>query len=340
MTSNENNQIYEIEVTYQDAGFSLGFDMAEWQDRIKDDLSSFDAIKDFYRQDVEEMAKQMSEHSEEIAEEETPDGPGIVISNPPKEWKEDFGRAAPYLRLAEEQMVQMALYSLVEEEIDAQQELVGEGRFKPLIIRQSAFFESFLEFKSQLAFQQQKEAPLSNNEMSVIEGMGHTDRIRLAHLFGVIDEEEHGYLQSMASLRNKLAHLPWGQINGDEETNIEATARKVLEILKREIEQADQEFENTELETADDDFDIGFSGLDADTQLLQLSILDVLASDGGKGKLSRMEKVLPRDSDEIRQRCLRMDHIGYVDLDKETKIVTMQEKGEELLHEEYRNSNK
>jgi len=98
MTRNENERIYEIEVTYQDSGFSLGFDMDEWQDRIKDDLSSFDVIKDFYRQDVEEMAKQMSEHGEEIAEEETPDGPEIVISNPPKEWKEDLDRAAPYLR--------------------------------------------------------------------------------------------------------------------------------------------------------------------------------------------------------------------------------------------------
>jgi len=63
--------------------------MDEWQDRIKDDLSLFDTIKDSYRQDVEEIEKQMSERGEEIAEEETLDGPGIVISNPPKEWKGD-----------------------------------------------------------------------------------------------------------------------------------------------------------------------------------------------------------------------------------------------------------
>lgn len=337
MSTKDDDQIYEIEVTYQNSGFTLKFEMDEWRDRIEDDFASFDAIKEFHRQDFEEVAQQMSEQGEEIPEGETPDGPGIVISNPPKEWKEDLGRAAPYIRYAEQQMVRMGLYLLVEEEVDAQQELVDEGRFKPLIIRQSAFFEAFLEFKSQLAFQQQKEAPLSNNEMSVIEGMDHTDRIRLAHLFGVIDEEEHGHLQSMASLRNRLAHMPWGEIDVNEEANIETTARKVLQILEEEIEQADGEFDDAELETAaDDDFDMGFSGLDADTQLLQLSILDIVATDGSEVKLSRIEKVIPGDADEIRQRCLRMDHIGYVDLDKESETVTIQEKGEELLDEEYR----
>ncbi|WP_410764918.1 hypothetical protein [Haloferax sp. DFSO60] len=334
MSDGTEDRVFEIEVTYQDSGFTLNFPMDQWWDRVEKEFASFDAIKKFYRTDVDELAKNMSENGREIDPDEPREGPAIVVSNPPKEWKEDFGRAAPIIRLAEEQMVQMGLFTLVESEVEAQNKLADAGQFKPLIIRQSAFFEAYLEFQSQLAFQDLKEEPLSNNEMSLIEGMGHTDRIRLAHLFDVIDEVEHGYLQSMASLRNKLAHSPWGELNSNEEANVKATAESVLGILESKIEEAYESVEVGEIESGSDGFDIGFGGLDTDTQLLQLSILDVIDSKGGQISLSKLETILLRDPERVRQRCLRMDHIGYLDLNKDQEVVSIRKKGRELLREE------
>jgi len=334
MSDDERDQIYEVEVKYHDSGMSVTFDLGQWGSRIEDDFSSFEAIKSFYRTDVEELAQKFSEEGEEIGPDETRDGPGIVISNAPKEWKEDMGRAAPFLRLAEEQMVRMALYSITEEEVEAQRQLLDDGQFKPLIIRQSAFFEAYLELQSQLEFQELKEGTLSNKEMDVIEDMGHTDRIRLAHLFGVIDEGEHGYLQSMATLRNRIAHSPWGEFDSDEEQNIKVTAEKVLEILESEIEQANEALEENEIPYPDDDFEMGFSALDPETQFLQLSILDVVRSQGGEMALSDIERVLPENRERVNQRCLRMNEVGYVDLD-DSGTVTILQKGRELLADEY-----
>jgi len=335
MSEGEKGQTYEIEVTYQDSSFSLNLPMDQWRDRIEDDFSSFDSIKKFYRTDIEEMAEKMSKHGQEVesSEGELEEEPSIVVSNPPSEWVEDFGQAAPYIRLAEEALVRMALFSLVEEEVEEQKKLWEAGQFKPLIIRQSAFFEGYLELQSQLEFQNQKEDSLSSNEMDIIEGMGHTDRIRLAHLFGVISEEEHGYLQSMASRRNELAHNPWGEISSDREANIKATAENVLGILESEIEEAHEEIEEYEEQPANDDFN-GFNKLDIDTQLLQLSILDVIASQGGEVSLAKIQSILSHNSDKVQQRCLRMHHIGYIELIQETDMVTILDEGRELLERE------
>jgi hypothetical protein len=332
MSEDNNNQIYEIEVTYRDSGIALKLDMDQWRDRIKEDFSSFEDIKEFYRRDLAEFAEALSEHGKEIPPNESPDGPAIAVSNAPKAWKEDFSQAAPFLDLIEERLVRMGLFLITEQEVEAQRGLLDAGQFKPLLIRQSAFFEGYLELHSQLALQDQKDEPLSNKEMNLIEGMGHTDRIRLAHLFGVIDEEEHGHLQSMASLRNKLAHSPWGDFSDDQENNIEATARRVFEILKGEIEHSDDWDEEMDSQ-AIGDFDIGFSGLDTSTQLLQLGILDVLEAQGEETSLSELCTVLPQDNGQIRQRTLRMDHIGYVNLNKESERVTLLEKGRTLLRE-------
>jgi hypothetical protein len=334
MPEEDNDHLYEIEVEYRDSGFLLELEMDQWWDRVEEDFSSFEDIKEFYRRDPTEFAEALSEHGEEIPPNESPDGPGIVVSNAPKQWKEDFSRAAPFLNLIDEQLVRMALYLITEQEVKSQQELLSANQFKPLLIRQSAFFEGFLELHSQLAFQDQKDGPLSNKEMSLIEDMGHTDRIRLAHLFDVIDEEEHGHLQSMASLRNQLAHSPWDDFDADQENNIKATAKSVFEILNAKIEQADDCVEEDIDSQAIDDFGTGFSGLEPRIQLLQLGILDVIKSQDEESTLSELCTVLPQEDSQIRQRTLRMDHIGYVDLDKESERVTLREKGQRLLQDE------
>lgn len=335
MSDELGDRVYEIEVTYQDSGMSLNMAMEEWRPRIEEDFSSFEAIQEFYRRDLEEIAESLTEHGREVEPDEEREGPGIVITNAPKEWKEDFAEAAPFLQLIEEQMVRMALFSLVEEELEEERRLWESEQYKPLIIRQSAFFESYLVLQCQLAFQQQKGESLSNNEMNMIEGMGHTDRIRLANLLGEIDEEDHGHLQSMASLRNKLAHSPWNGFDSDEEANIKSTARNVLNILESGIGAAYEAIERDEFGPSDDDFDIGFSGLDSETQLLQLGILDVMDANGGITALDHVETVVPGNPEDIRQRCLRMDHIGYLSLDMESKTVEILQKGEELLEAEF-----
>lgn len=336
MSGDEEDRVYEIEVTYHDSGFSLGFDMDEWRGRIEEDFSSFESIKEFYRTDYDDFERAIGEYAEEVPTDQSYDGPGIVITNAPKGWKEDSERAAPFIRAAEKQMVRMGLFSLIEDEVEAQNDLLDVGRHKPLIIRQSAFFEAYLELQSQLAFQHDRDRPLSTSEMNVIEGMGHTDRIRLAHLLGVITEEEHGHLQSMATRRNELAHNPWSGFDDDEEMNIKTTAIKVLEILEGEINRVYEQIEEDDLGPADDSFDIGFGGLEPGLQLLQLGILDALDSLGGKAPVAKVALILPYDPDDVQQRCLRMDHMEYLALDAEGETATMLEKGEELLEAELR----
>lgn len=266
---------------------------------------------------------------EEVNEENTPEGPAIVVSNIPVEWQEDPSTLANLLEVFHREMVRMGLGFLIEKEIEEEQKMVNEGLYKPLIIRQSAFYEDLLKLRCQLELQDQKGDSLSNKEFKIIDNMGHRSRLRLARLFGVVEEHEHGMLQQMASKRNKIAHTAWPEIDSEEMSRIESTAKNVLSILESEIDEAQEEMGIEEGEV--DEFDIGFTGLDANTQNLQLSILDLLKGRENPVSLEYIQQVLPEDPERVQQRSMRMDQIGYVDMEDSEGPISITEEGEDLL---------
>lgn len=329
MTQNQEGGIYEIEIQYTDAGLTMNLDMNEWREKIREDFGTFQSIFDFYRKEAGELSDEFLEGIEMRDDEESREKPGIVITNVPQEWQEDPTELANLLEHLHNLMVRMGLGILIDNEIEEEEQLINGDFFKPLIIRQSAFFEDLLKLRCQLEFQEQKGGTLSLKEFDIIDNMGHKSRLRLARLFGVVDEQEHGILQQMASKRNKIAHTAWGEIDSQEQSQIKSTAQKVLSILKSEIEVAEEGVEINEPEFSE--FDIGFCGLDVETQNLQLSILDILGNKGNPVSLDYIQRVLPEDDSRIQQRCWRMNEIGYLEMSEQDGPLSITEEGRKLL---------
>ena len=323
--------VFEIEVEYTDSGLQLVPDMDKLREKVREDFGSFESLIDFYQREPGELSEQFSDEMEELDEGESPQGPGIVVTNIPVNWQEDPSELANILEILHNEMVRMGLGYLIENEIEDEQEMMEMGLYKSLIIRQSAFYEDLLKLRCQLALQEQKGEPLSNKEFKVIDNMGHKSRLRLALLLDVVDEHEHGMLQQMASKRNDIAHTAWPEIDEEETSDIKTTAEKVLSLLESEIKEARERVSIEEHET--EEFDIGFGGLDAETQNLQLSILDILANHENPVSLKYIEKVLPEDYGEIQQRCWRMNEIGYVNMADRDGPLSITEEGEMLLNE-------
>ncbi|WP_435319176.1 hypothetical protein [Haloarchaeobius sp. TZWSO28] len=332
MSEEVSNEIYVIDFQYTDSGLQMVYDMQDWYSKIERDFASFEALKDFYRTKPETRRENFVEHSKEVESEEDKQGGGIVMKNPPQDWIDNPEKAAQFLEIGHRTLVSMGVSILIEEEIDAEREMADDGLFKPLVVRQSAFYEEFLTLRTMLAFQGQKEDTLSTKELKIIESMGHTDRIRISHLMGILDEDEHGLLQNMASWRNRIAHNPWSDFNSQDESQIQSIAEGVLDLLENELASPAEDQELTDINQSQQDFDIGFGGLDPSLQNLQLGILDVLRATGGDSTLRKIKQILPQANPEIERRAKLMDHIGYIEVEDEK--VSLLPKGEGLLDTE------
>lgn len=331
MSEDSAPEIYEIDIEFTDSGLQMVLDMEEWLAKAENDFGTFEDIIEFYRKPPKEMVEDFEEGLEEVEPDEPRETPGIVINNPPKDWKEEPRELAQILDFVHQQLVGFGLRSLIEQELEEEQVLIDQEQFKPLVIRQSAFFEDLLTFRSLLAWQEQKESTLSTSELSIIENMGHSDRLRVAHLFDIIDEDEHGILQEMARWRNQISHTAWPEFDSQQEAQIQSVGERIHDMLEEEIQAEEDELDETH--SIDEDFDIGFGGLDIETQNLQLSILDVIQSQGGPVEIDYIQEVLPQPDDQLAQRCLRLSEVGYVE--RQDRTLRLKEKGEDLLNEEW-----
>lgn len=331
MSGDSGKQRYIIDIEYTDAGFQMVFDMENWYEKIEEDFTTFEAIKDFYRKDTAEFRNELSEAAREVPPGEPIEEPTIVVKNAPKEWKEDSSEAAPYLDFTHRILVQLGLQVLIQDELDEEEALLEQGQFKPLIVRQSAFFEELLILRSLLELQSLKEETLSSKELNIIEQMGHQDRLRFAHLLGIIDEDEHGLLQEMAKWRNRIAHTAWPEFDAQDESQIQSTAERVNSLLNEELKTSQAKTEEAEPTPEIHDSFIGFPALSTDLQNVQLGILAILREQGGEAKLAKVQEILTEDDDLIAQRSLRMDDIGYLRM--EGGKLEKTPKGEELLDE-------
>lgn len=145
--------------------------------------------------------------------------------------------------------------------------------------------------------------------------MRYGDRIRLAHIIGVIDEEGHGLLQEMADWRNDVAHTPWMDIGEQEQAQIKSAVEWVHEYLGTLLEEVEESFEEIEESGQIDDFDLGFGGHSVDQQALQLAIFTVLNARGGTTTLGAIQDIVEDEPGRIETRCHRMRSVGYVEMD-------------------------
>lgn len=318
MTEDSDPRIYDVEIVWRDAGFEMQISVDDWMEMVEKDFTSFEVIRGTFRTNRETAKERLREAWTEVGSEEQSereldsDVPRIQLKNPPLEWQEDPGEAVQFFEVYNTLLARMGLHALTEQEIQAHQNLLESGHHKPVVVRQSAFIEEYLTLLSQMALQEYKGGVLSSKEMDLIESMGHTDRIRLSHLLGVINEEEHAILQEMASWRNNVAHTAWSEFDEQEESQIESTARRVLTFLEDQLQKSEAHFQDVDDVEPTEDF-IGFNALDLDLQLLQLSVLTAVDELGGNAELSEIQTVLGEDRELVEKRCNRMVAVGYLD---------------------------
>lgn len=325
MTQNPDARIYEIEINYRDAGLELKFQASDWRDMVEEIYTSFEVIQRTFRTDEEEHKEHLREKFEEIQPGENSDGevngPAFQIKNPPQEWVDDPAEIAEIHDMLNMLLARMGLFALMKKEKEAQQNLLENDQYKAALVRQSAFFEEYLTFSSQIALQKQKDDVLSSKEISIIKNMGHKNRIRLAHLLGEIDEEDHALLQEMAKRRNDVAHTAWSDFSSQEESQIRSIAQRIRELLERYIEEAEENIgEGNDIQPVE--ASIGFEALPPDLQLLQIAIVTALNTRGGTATVDQLREIVPGDPDEVEDRCGHMEAVGYLEMDEGMVILT------------------
>lgn len=133
-------------------------------------------------------------------------------------------------------LVRVGLWELMGKELEKQNRFFEQDLYRPLIIRQSAFFEDYLTLHCQLEFQALKEGTLANSELTLIDNMGHSARINLANLLGVIDQDDHDDLAEMAKVRNEIAHQAWTDTNNEQEARLRRVAERARDLLEKLME--------------------------------------------------------------------------------------------------------
>lgn len=197
----------------------------DWWSQCRDEYAGFESFKYYFRQNRPE---------DRLVDYNRENGMEGLVEKAPEEWLSDEGLLFDVICGAVCRFVAAkALKSLAKEEYASIELLLKKNDFKTAIIRESAFFEEFLVLMCMRELRDTKHETLSNKDLNLVEHMGHSDRIRLARLLRVLSEEQHGYLQEMASRRNKIAHTPWGEFSEEEEADIQRVATKTHEVLVR-----------------------------------------------------------------------------------------------------------
>lgn len=237
----ESDQFEQPTVTFEpldEGGFQMK--MSGWEQVIEEGYNSFEQIKKTF-QTSDDVVPDLIEEVDEEGVEDSTDETHIRAKNPPKRLLNNQDWQILVLGSLYNYLAEVGLQHLAEDEYEAEQRLAGNGEYKKLLVRQSAFFEEYLLVECQLSFQNMAGRVLSNQEMKMIAEMGHQDRTRLAYLLGAVDEEQHGYLQQMVSARNDIAHNSWTDFDDEEEGHFEIVAKKVLNILEEFVEPDDAE---------------------------------------------------------------------------------------------------
>jgi uncharacterized protein YutE (UPF0331/DUF86 family) len=322
----EDAETYEIEIEYLDAGFSMNIPLQQWVPKIERDFATFEELKEFYRKDREELRNQLAEGFGEIDPDVPDTEPTFVIKNTPKQWQEDSEVAAQFLEIILDTLFRLGLSIIIEDEIEAQEDLIEQNLYKPAIVRQSAFYEDYIIYQFIFTLQDVKGESLSSKELDIIEQLGHQDRLRFARLFRILDEYEHAQLQRMAKLRNRVAHNSWSEFDDDDEADLRDTVEKIHEMLSEAREPPEQVVDE------EDDW-LGFKNVDINTQNLQLDILDALRQYGGEATINRLVETVYHAQEPVIQRIYRMKHMGYVSIDGDQ--VKIESRGVELLQDEF-----
>lgn len=135
--------------------------------------------------------------------------------------------------LPEEELKEFVVEAKVDVEIEEQKDLIEKEKYNAAIIRQSSFIEHLLNKNLESKLEEVKGDDISNNEMRYIEDVGTTNKVRLANMLGVIeDENEQRIYSTLMSARNDLAHNWWIDISDEDRDRFERTSKEVLEQIE------------------------------------------------------------------------------------------------------------
>lgn len=305
---------YTIEIEYTDEGFNIPFHFDDWMEMVREDFTSFEAVQEFWRTSPEEMEEFIEENFEKIDGDEEGeidrDGPILHFQNPPQYWIDDPAQAMPIFRAMNLMMARMGLWVLIENEHEEEEQLLEESRFKEVLIRQSAFFEDYLTLQCQLEFQNLKEDTLTNNELKLIEKIGHKPRIRLSRLLGIIDKKEHDLLLNLADRRNYIAHNSWTDFDDEEEALFQQVAFRVHEMEEEWMDEAEKAAEEEAKEA--EYWNKQSPAQKVRSDLLTIAVLSPLAQKKEPISVTRLSTVSLVVERVLKERCEELHEEGLI----------------------------
>jgi len=121
------------------------------------------------------------------------------------------------------------LRQYIKHETEEQRALLERGNIYTALLRQSAFFEHYLDLRIQSSFIVARNRALKENERDI--RLGHEKRVRVAYLLGLVTEEQRDRLLKMVRLRNKVAHSPWDRLE-DERGHMEHAVNDILDLMQ------------------------------------------------------------------------------------------------------------
>ena len=323
-----------VEVEYTEDGFRIPFPMDDWMEMVREDFASFDAIQGIWGRSPDQIEDFLEENVKEVDEDDyediEPDCPTITFENPPQQWIDDPSSAMPIIRALDMMRARMGLWVISEEEYEAEEELLEENRFKETIVRQSAFMEDYLTLQCQLEFQGLKEDTLTNNELQLIEKMGHTPRVRLARLLGIVDKKEHDLLLNLAGKRNQIAHNSWTDFSEDDETIFEQIATRVHEMEKKWLDEAEETAEQ-ESESVED-WKRKSKDQPIESDLQTIAVLNALQALDAPVSLSEIATVTTYSKEKLLEICEELIEDGMVS-QEEDQMFQITRTGKERLED-------
>jgi len=119
------------------------------------------------------------------------------------------------------------------EEIEAQQKLIQQEFYKPVVIRQAALFENLLALQVKHELEQQKGEELSSQEADIADNLGYRKILNLGFILDIYSENERRKFKQLFSARHNIAHNHWTNFDEDDHRTFRNVSNQIYEKLQQ-----------------------------------------------------------------------------------------------------------